>query len=120
MLSLPVNARREDTLAKSAFGEWIVNHIDRCFAFAQDFQPGIEQMEDIILVTGCDRTRSWTNIAFLGGGGNAEASFEEWVFRGPDNSIEIQFSTEYAIDAVINLGPEGRVCLCDICKNRRI
>ena len=120
MLSLPVNARREDTLAKSAFGEWIAKHIDRCFAFAQDFQLGIEQMEDIILVTGCDRTRSWTNIAFLGGGNDAESSFGERVFRGPHNSIDIQFSSEHAIDAVINLGPEGRVRLCDICKNRRI
>jgi len=73
-------------------------------------------MEDIILVTGCDRTRSWTNIAFLGGGDDAEASFGERVFHGPDNSIDIQFSTEHAIEAVLNLGPEGRVRSCDICR----
>jgi hypothetical protein len=56
VLSLPVTARREDTLVKSAFWEWIVKHVDRCFAFSQDFQQGIKQLEDIILVTGCDRT----------------------------------------------------------------
>ena len=56
--------------------------------------------------SGCDRTRSWTNIAFLGGGDGAEALFEERVFHGPDNSTDIQFSTERAIEAVLNLGPE--------------
>jgi len=45
-----VNACREDTLAKPAFGEWIVKQIDHCFAFARELQLGIEQMEDIILV----------------------------------------------------------------------
>jgi len=64
-------------------------------------------MEDIILVTVCDRTRSWTNIAFLGGADGAEALSEERVFHGPDNSTDIQFSTERAIEAVLNLGPKG-------------
>jgi len=100
-----VNACSEDTLAKPAFGEWIVKQIDHCFAFSRELQLGVEQMEDIILVTVCDRTRSWTNIAFLGGGDGAEAL--ERVFHGPDNSTDIQFSTERAIEAVLNLGPEG-------------
>ena len=94
----------------------MVKHIDRCFALARDLQLGIEHMEEIILVTGCDRTMSWTNIAFLGGGDDAEASFGERVFHGPENSIDIQFSTDHAIEAVLNLGPEGRVRLCDICR----
>ena len=118
-LSLPVKARREDTLAKGAFGEWIVKNIDRCFALTQDLQLGIEQMEEIILVTGCDRTRSWTNVAFLGGGGDAEASFGERVFHGPDNSIDIQFSDEYAIEAVLKLGPKGRVRRSEVRENKQ-
>lgn len=84
-----------------------MKQIDHCFAFARELQLGIEQMEDIILVTGCNRTRSWTNIAFLGGGDDAEALFEERVFHGPDNSDDIQFSTERVIEAVLNLGSEG-------------
>jgi hypothetical protein len=119
-LSLPVNARREDTLAKGAFGEWIVKNIDRCFALTQDLQLGIEQMEEIVLVTGCDRTRSWTNVAFLGGGGDAEASFGERVFHRPDNRIDIRFSDEHAIEAVLNLGPEGSVRRYDVYKNTQI
>ena len=120
-LSLPVNARREDTLAKGAFGEWIVKNIDRCFASTQDLQLGIEQMEEIILVTGCDHTRSWTNVAFLGGGGDAEASFRERILHGPDNdSVIIQFSDDHAMKAVLNLGPEGSVRRSDVCENIQI
>jgi hypothetical protein len=52
-----------------------VKHIDSWFAFARKLGLGIEQMEEIILVTGCDRTRSWTNVAFLGGQADAQVSF---------------------------------------------
>ncbi|KAH9994873.1 ankyrin repeat-containing domain protein [Russula vinacea] len=55
----PVAARREDTLAQGDFRRWMVKHID----------------SDVILVTGCDHTRSWTNVAFLGSEGDAQASF---------------------------------------------
>jgi hypothetical protein len=54
------------------------------------------------------------NITFLGGGNDAEASSEERVFLGPENSIDNSALSEHAIDAVINFGPEGRVRLCDI------
>jgi len=97
-----------------------VRNIDRCFALTQDLQLGIEQMEEIVLVTGCDHTRSWTNVAFLGGGGDAEASFRERIFHGLDNSIAIQFSDEHAIGAVLNLGPEGSVRRSDVCENIQI
>ena len=75
VLSLPVAARREDTLAEDDFKQWIVKHIDSCFVFARNLRLGIHRMEEIILVTGCDLTRSWTNIAFLGGQVDAQVSF---------------------------------------------
>jgi hypothetical protein len=103
-----------------AFSEWIVRNIDRCFALTQHLQLGIEQMEEIILVTGCDLTRSWTNVAFFGGGRDAEASFGERVFHGPDNSIDIQFSNDHAVEAVQTFGPEGRVRRSDVSENMRI
>ena len=87
-----------------------MTHIDRCFAFAQDLELGIEQMEEIILVTGCDRTRSWTNISFLRGGeSEAEASFGVKVSRTGDNGIGVQFSPGYVIETVLNHGVEGTV-----------
>jgi hypothetical protein len=67
-------------------------------------------MEEIILVTGCDLTRSWTNIAFLGGQIDAHVSFGVKV-EGPDSTINFQFSLENAPGAVLCHGPEGTVRL---------
>jgi hypothetical protein len=101
--------RRENTLVRDVLGRWMVQHIDSWYAFAQNLGL-VHQMEEIILVTGCDLTRSWTNIAFLGGCADAQASFGVRV-EGPDTSINFQFSPEYARGAVLRLGPEGTVCL---------
>ena len=65
-------------------------------------------MEEIILVTGCDLTRSWTNVAFLGGQADAQVSFGVKV-EGPD--ISFQFLPENARGAVLSHGPEGSVRL---------
>jgi hypothetical protein len=94
----------------------MIQHIDRCFAFAQEKELGIEHMEDIILVTGCDLASSWTNVAFLRGEVNAEASFGEKVSRGTDESTNITFSAGYTAGAVLLHGPEGKVCCLDACK----
>ena len=89
---------------------WIVKHIDSWFVFARKLGLGIERMEEIILVTGCDRTRSWTNVAFLGNRVDARASFGVKV-EGPGTSINFQFSPENARGAVFRHGPEGTVRL---------
>ena len=65
-------------------------------------------MEEIILVTGCDRTRSWTNVAFLGNHVDAQVSFGVKV-EGPDTSINFQSSPGNARGAVLRHGPEGKV-----------
>ena len=109
MLSLPVNALREDTLAHSDFAEWIVKYIDCWFAFARRLGLGIEQMEEIILVTGFDRTKSWFNVAFSGGQVDARVSFGVNAVYGADSNINFQFSPEHIQGAVLNQGPEGRV-----------
>ena len=110
MLSLPVAARRVDTLAQDDFKRWILKHIDSWFAFARNLGLGIQQMEDIVLVTGCDLARSWTNVAFLGGQVDSQVSFGVKV-EGPDTSINFHFSPENARGAVFCYGPEGTVSL---------
>jgi hypothetical protein len=112
--SLPVKARREDTLAQSDFGEWIVKHIDHWFAYARQLGLGIEQMEDIILVTGCDRVRSWSNVSFLGNQVDAEARFGVKVSEGHGAGINVQFSPGHVVGAVLNHGSEGTVRLCPV------
>ena len=106
-----MDAQREDTLSKGDFSAWIVKHIDRWFAFARGLGLGIERMEEIILVTGCDNTRSWTNIAFFGSQHNARASFGVKVVHGPAISINWQLLPE-RVPGALNRGPSGTVCRC--------
>ena len=111
VLSLPVTARRKDTLAEDDFHQWMAQHIHSLFAHATELVGlGTEEMEEIILVTGCDLTRSWTNIVFLGGQADAQVSFGVNV-EGPDTtgSINFQLSPELVRGAVISQGPEGTV-----------
>jgi hypothetical protein len=104
-----VDARRRDTLAKGDFSEWIVKHIDHCLAFAQGLGLGIERMEEIILVTGCDHTRSWTNVAFFGSQHDAQASFGVKVVHDPLVSIYWKPSHEPVRGGVVHRGPGGMV-----------
>ena len=107
VLSLPVTARREDTLIGNVFGRYMVKHIDTWFAFARNLGL-VHQMEEIVLVTGCDLTRSWTNIAFLGGSGDAQVSFGVEV-GDPNDSVYFQSSPEHSREAVLRHGPVGAV-----------
>jgi hypothetical protein len=70
-------------------------------------------MEEIILVTGCDLTRSWTNVAFLGN--EVDSKPEEVSFgvnvEGPDTVIKFRFSPGNARGTVLRHGPQGTVCL---------
>jgi hypothetical protein len=102
-------ARSEDTLIRIVFGRWMVKHIDSWFAFARNLGL-VHQMEEIILVTGCDLTRSWTNIAFLGGQADAQVSFGVEVEGSTSNPrINFQFSPGRVRGAVLRHGPEGTV-----------
>ena len=110
VLSLPLASRRENTLIRNVFGRWMLKNIDTWFAFARNLGL-VRQMEEIILVTGCDLTRSWTNVAFLGGRVDAQVSFGVEV-KGPNSnpSINFQFSPGRVRGAVLHCGPEGTVC----------
>ena len=85
----------------------MVKHIDTWFAFARNLGL-VDRMEDIILVTGCDLTRSWTNIAFLGGRADAQASFGVEV-GGRGTCVNFQSSPERSRGVVLRHGPGGAV-----------
>ena len=109
-------ALRKDTLSQGDFGAWMLKHIDGWFAFARGLGLGIERMEEIILVTGCDRTRSWANVTFLEDEHNAQATFGVRVVHDPVISIEWQCLPEHVQGGVFHLGPDGpgTVRLCTI------
>ncbi len=107
ILSLPVPARRQDTLAQGYFGEWIVKNIDDWFAFTRRLGLGITRMADIVLVTGCHLARSFANIAFSDGRGEGKVSFE---VRTPSvSNVEWRFPLDDIQGAALNVGPSGQV-----------
>ena len=104
-----MTARREDTLILGHFRKWIIRHIDTWFAFTEKLQLGIE-MEEIILVTGCHHTRSWTHVAF----NEAQADGQESSgVQIPSTSDPIPsdwpVSSQYSQGTVLRHGPSGEV-----------
>ena len=62
------------------------------------------------MVTGCDLTRSWANIAFLGREADAQASLGVEVNGPPGNPIvNFQISPGRIQGATLHCGPEGTV-----------
>ena len=106
VLSLPIQAKRENTVLREGFGKWMIKHIDQWFAWTLDRELGVDQMEDIVLVTGTDHTRSWANVAFLGGQADARVSFGVEVTH---SKINWQFSPERKMGAAWHWGPSGEV-----------
>ena len=107
-LCLPLGAKREDTEEKARFRTWIITHIDRWFAWAQQLELGVDRMEDIILVTGTHRTGSCANVAFLGGQKDAQASLG-MSKSCLSNQIDWHFSPRSNRGAVLCCGPSGEV-----------
>ena len=106
-----MNAQREDTLSRKHFREWITNHIDSWFAFTQYLGLDIE-MEDIVLVTGFHRTRSWSNISFSEVQAKAKLSLGVEV-AGSSASVHWRVSSRRIQGAVLSHRPNGEVCVAD-------
>ena len=113
VLYLPTEARCENTIALGDFGKWMIKHIDSWFSWIRLLGVGINRMEDVVLVTGTHRTRSWTNVAFPGGQVDGLVSFGANVAtRGAVVTVNWKFSHEYSRGAVLNYGPNGEVRQC--------
>ena len=106
VLSLPIQAKRENTVTLDGFGKWMIKHIDQWFAWILDKELQIERMEDIVLITGTDHARSWANVAFLGGQSDARVSF---CVEAAHSKVNWQFSPERKRGAAWNWGPCGEV-----------
>lgn len=120
MSFISVPAQRQDTIARGDFGRWIIKHIELWLAFTRRLGLGIEQMEDIILVTGFHRTRSWANATFLESYTDAQVSFGVEVTDADSSGMNIkwQYSPERVRGAVLTWGPDGKVCYHVICQSQ--
>jgi hypothetical protein len=107
-MSLPVTARCEDTLSLDHFRKWIGRNIDNWFAFTQVHGLGLD-MEDILFVTGCHRTRSWCNVAFTEVDTDAQFTLGVEVTGTLGASINWRASSHRIQGAVLSQGPSGEV-----------
>ena len=101
-------AQREDTIARGDFAKCICKHIDVWFNFVRELGLGVDRMEEIILVTGRDLARSWTNVAFSENQGGEQVSFGVQV-TGFSNVEWQQISLEDMQGVALNRGPSGQV-----------
>jgi hypothetical protein len=107
-MSLPVTARCEDTLSLDHFRKWISRNIDAWFTFTEVHGLGLD-MEDILFVTGCHRTRSWCNVAFTEVDTDAQFSLGVEVTGASGTGINWRASSHRIQGAVLSQGPSGEV-----------
>ena len=103
-----MTARCEDTLTLGHFRKWISRNIDSWFAFTEMHGLGLD-MEDIVFVTGCHRTRSWSNVAFTEVHTDAQFSLGVEVTGALGANINWRASNDRTQGAVLSQGPSGEV-----------
>ena len=74
LLSLPNGGHHEDAIHAQAFEDYIQDHVDSWFTWAQKTRLGVEHVEDLILVSGCTLVTSWAAAAFVDDTIDAEIS----------------------------------------------
>jgi hypothetical protein len=63
-LFLPYKGHRKDVLPMKVFKDYIRDNVDNWFRWSKKTKLPVEQMEDLILVTGCTLVKSWAAAAF--------------------------------------------------------
>ena len=66
LLSLPHGARSEDVIRTKLFEDYIRDNVDNWLRWTKKEGLPVENMEDLILVTGCTLAKSWAVAAFDG------------------------------------------------------
>lgn len=64
LLSLPHGARAEDVIRTKLFEDYIRDNVDNWLRWSKKEGLPVENMEDLILVTGCTLATSWAVAAF--------------------------------------------------------
>jgi hypothetical protein len=64
LLSLPHGARSEDVIRTKLFEDYIRDNVDSWLRWSRNEGLPVENMEDLILVTGCTLATSWAAAAF--------------------------------------------------------
>jgi hypothetical protein len=73
-LSLPNGGHHEDVIRAQPFEDYIKDHVDSWFTWAQKNRLGVKCVEDLTLVSGCTLVASWAAAAFVDDAMDAEIS----------------------------------------------
>jgi hypothetical protein len=65
-LSVPHGTRSQDVIRTKLFEDYIRDNVDNWLRWSKKAGLPVENMEDLILVTGCTLARSWAVAAFDG------------------------------------------------------
>ncbi|KAH9959711.1 hypothetical protein BJV74DRAFT_788663 [Russula compacta] len=86
-LTLPHDGTREDVIRTKVFEDYIRDHVESWFTFAQR-QGYVERMEELILVSGCTLVTSWGVAAFVDSINDAEISLRSQAYGGGGASFD--------------------------------
>lgn len=64
LLSLPDGGRRQDTICRGDFHNYITKNAESWFDLSGKWGLAVDRIEDLILVTGCTLVTSWGAAAF--------------------------------------------------------
>ena len=117
-LTLPTNAQSKDTVAEARFQEWITTHIASVFDSTEKLGLGLK-VEEIIIVTGFHRTRSWSNVTFNEARSGVQFSIGFEVPSTVGFGVNWNISRQLNSRAVHNQGPSGEVCDAQITRADR-
>ena len=79
-MSLPNGGRHEDVIRAQVFENYIQDHVNSWFTWAQKNGLGVERVEDLILVSGCTLVTSWAAAAFTDDAMDAEITLATTTF----------------------------------------
>ncbi|KAI0285934.1 hypothetical protein BGY98DRAFT_1173350 [Russula aff. rugulosa BPL654] len=80
LLSLPNGGHREYAMPTKVFENYMRDHVDSWFDWAQKNKLGVKCMENLILVYGCTLVTSWAAAAFVDDTSGAEISLASRIF----------------------------------------
>jgi hypothetical protein len=66
LLFLPHKGHCKDVIPIKVFKDYIKDNVDNWFRWSKEMELSVENMEDLILVTGCTLVTSWAAAAFYG------------------------------------------------------
>ena len=66
LLYLPQKGHRKDVIPLKVFENYIRDNVDNWFRWSRTMMLPVENMEELILVTGCTLVTSWAAAAFDG------------------------------------------------------